>query len=160
MIIWLDNIDNHNAINENYGRELLELFSMGVGNYTEDDIKECARAFTGWTVANSDYTKQLAVRNSIWPYGKQAWRYATDEDHDDGPKSSWRNGSFQWGRHNCNHLQAARHGSSYHLGTWYQLFRCRRTTCISGGYEEPQDMEAMRTLEKAFLMVITTSVTC
>ena len=36
MIIWLDNNDNHKgAINENYGRELLELFSMGIGNYTE-----------------------------------------------------------------------------------------------------------------------------
>ena len=33
------------AINENYGRELLELFSMGVGNYTEEDVKVCARAF-------------------------------------------------------------------------------------------------------------------
>ena len=49
MIIWLDNEANHGgSINENYGREILELFSMGVGNYTEDDIKECARAFTGW----------------------------------------------------------------------------------------------------------------
>ena len=48
MIFWLDNNTNHNgAINENYGRELLELFSMGIGNYTEDDVKECARAFTG-----------------------------------------------------------------------------------------------------------------
>ena len=41
MLIWLDNQDNLNeSINENYGREILELFSMGVGNYTEDDIKE------------------------------------------------------------------------------------------------------------------------
>ncbi len=40
MIIWLDNNDNHkDAINENYGRELLELFSMGIGNYSEQDIK-------------------------------------------------------------------------------------------------------------------------
>ena len=40
MIVWLDNNENHgSAINENYGRELLELFSMGIGNYTEDDIK-------------------------------------------------------------------------------------------------------------------------
>ena len=40
MIVWLDNQDNHSgAINENYGRELLELFSMGVGNYSEEDIK-------------------------------------------------------------------------------------------------------------------------
>ena len=57
MIIWLDNVDNHNgAINENYGRELLELFSLGVGNYTEEDVKEASRAFTGWTVANTEYT--------------------------------------------------------------------------------------------------------
>ena len=50
MIFWLDNKDNHkDAPNENYGRELLELFSMGIGNYSEDDVKNCARAFTGWT---------------------------------------------------------------------------------------------------------------
>ena len=52
MIVWLDNQTNHkDQINENYGREILELFSMGVGNYTEQDIKECARAFTGWTLS-------------------------------------------------------------------------------------------------------------
>ena len=51
MIFWLDNNENVNGQpNENYGRELLELFSMGVGNYTEDDIKSAARAFTGWTI--------------------------------------------------------------------------------------------------------------
>ena len=56
MIIWLDNQDNpKGAINENFGRELLELFSMGIGNYTEKDIKECSRAFTGWTLKNSEY---------------------------------------------------------------------------------------------------------
>ena len=50
MIIYLDNKDNHKgAINENWGRELLELFAMGVGNYTELDVKEASRAFTGWT---------------------------------------------------------------------------------------------------------------
>src|SRR5579859_1520947 len=44
MIYWLDNHENHNgAPNENYGRELLELFSMGVGNYSEQDIKMAAR---------------------------------------------------------------------------------------------------------------------
>jgi len=47
MIIWLDNHDNHkDDINENYGRELLELFSMGIDNYPEEDLKGCARAFT------------------------------------------------------------------------------------------------------------------
>ena len=50
MIFWLDQQMNHSeARNENFGRELLELFSMGIGNYTEEDVKECARAFTGWT---------------------------------------------------------------------------------------------------------------
>ena len=50
MVFWLDNSENHKTEpNENYGRELLELFSMGVGNYSEQDIKEAARAFTGWT---------------------------------------------------------------------------------------------------------------
>ena len=54
MIFWLDNKDNHkDAVNENYGREILELFSMGVGNYTEDDVRQCSRAFTGWTIHNA-----------------------------------------------------------------------------------------------------------
>ncbi|MGI9013316.1 MAG: DUF1800 domain-containing protein [Phycisphaerales bacterium] len=49
MIIWLDGNDNAKGRpNENYARELFELFSLGVGNYTEADIKEAARAFTGW----------------------------------------------------------------------------------------------------------------
>ena len=51
MIYWLDNHENHfDSVNENWGRELLELFTMGVGNYTEDDVRECSKAFTGWTL--------------------------------------------------------------------------------------------------------------
>jgi uncharacterized protein (DUF1800 family) len=54
MMFWLDNKDNHrHAVNENYGRELLELFSMGVGHYSEDDVRQCSRAFTGWTMQNA-----------------------------------------------------------------------------------------------------------
>jgi uncharacterized protein (DUF1800 family) len=88
MIIWLDNNENHNgAINENYGRELLELFSMGIGNYTEQDIKECARAFTGWTVKNAEYMAMRASKDSIWPYGRIAWHYEyRSDDHDTGDK--------------------------------------------------------------------------
>ena len=88
MIIWLDNQDNHKeAINENFGRELLELFSMGVGNYTEDDVKECARAFTGWTIANRNYMELRSQRDSDWPYGRISWHFEFDpEDHDDGEK--------------------------------------------------------------------------
>ena len=89
MIFWLDNKDNHkDAPNENFGRELLELFSMGIGNYTEDDVKACARAFTGWTIANADYMSVRASRDSIWPYGRLDWQFEyLPEDHDDGPKT-------------------------------------------------------------------------
>lgn len=49
MLVWLDSNSNvKGKPNENYARELMELFSLGVGNYTEKDIREAARAFTGW----------------------------------------------------------------------------------------------------------------
>jgi uncharacterized protein (DUF1800 family) len=49
MIVWLDNQENHKGRpNENYARELMELFTLGEGHYTERDVKEAARAFTGW----------------------------------------------------------------------------------------------------------------
>lgn len=51
MLIWLDGMQSRKGTpNENYGRELLELFTLGEGHYSEDDIKAAARAFTGWTV--------------------------------------------------------------------------------------------------------------
>ena len=80
MIYWLDNYENHSdAVNENWGRELLELFSMGVGNYTEVDVRECSRAFTGWTI-----TPKLARG----PYGRFDWFFEYKEgDHDDGEKT-------------------------------------------------------------------------
>lgn len=50
MIVWLDNQTNTAAApNENFGRELLELFTMGAGHYSETDIKAAASAFAGWT---------------------------------------------------------------------------------------------------------------
>ena len=85
MIYYLDNCLSHKgAINENYGRELLELFSLGVGmdgefNYSEEDVKECARAFTGWTIANSIPQQ---------PYGRYAAQFVYNpDDHDDGEKT-------------------------------------------------------------------------
>lgn len=51
MLIYLDGTRNRRgAPNENYARELLELFTLGIGNYTEQDIQEGARALTGWRV--------------------------------------------------------------------------------------------------------------
>jgi uncharacterized protein (DUF1800 family) len=49
MLVWLDSNSNiKGAPNENYARELMELFSLGVGHYTEKDVRAAARAFTGW----------------------------------------------------------------------------------------------------------------
>ncbi len=89
MIFWLDNKDNHkDAPNENYGRELLELFSMGIGNYTEDDVKAAARSFTGWTIDNAEYMSIRASRDSFWPYGRIDWQFRyRDDDHDDTEKT-------------------------------------------------------------------------
>lgn len=80
MIYWLDNCDNHaTAVNENWGRELLELFSMGVGNYTEVDVRECSRAFTGWT---------MIPKLPRGPIGRHDWFFEyREEDHDDGEKT-------------------------------------------------------------------------
>jgi uncharacterized protein (DUF1800 family) len=80
MIFWLDNNENHRGEpNENYGRELLELFSMGVGNYSEQDIKMAARAFTGWT-----FTQPIPLYpNGFYP-AEFVYR---PEDHDDSVKT-------------------------------------------------------------------------
>lgn len=59
MLSYLDNNSNRKGRpNENYARELMELFTMGIGNYTEADIKEAARAFTGWTFAGNEFVFQ------------------------------------------------------------------------------------------------------
>jgi len=56
MLDYLNNSQNRKQQpNENYARELMELFTLGIGNYTERDIKEAARAFTGWAHNGEDY---------------------------------------------------------------------------------------------------------
>lgn len=56
MLIYLDGVKNNKRQpNENYARELMELFTLGEGQYGEDDIKEAARAFTGWGVADGAF---------------------------------------------------------------------------------------------------------
>jgi hypothetical protein len=55
MMVWLDTRDSKKGNpNENYARELMELFSLGIGNYTEKDIREAARAFTGWSLRGNE----------------------------------------------------------------------------------------------------------
>jgi hypothetical protein len=69
MLIWLDSTVNKKAHpNENYSREVMELFSLGRGHYSEKDVQEAARAFTGWFVIRDEF--------SVVP-----------RQHDYGPKS-------------------------------------------------------------------------
>ena len=56
MLLYLDiSTNRRNHPNENYARELLELFCLGIGHYTEKDIKELARAFTGWELRGASF---------------------------------------------------------------------------------------------------------
>ena len=77
MLYFLDAQYNvKGAPNENFAREVMELFTMGVGNYSEKDVRECARAFTGW------YFDDLAFK-------------VDPAKHDDGEKSFLgRTGNF------------------------------------------------------------------
>jgi uncharacterized protein (DUF1800 family) len=57
MMVWLDTAGSTKGNpNENYARELMELFSLGIGNYTEKDIREAAKAFTGYEITNGKGT--------------------------------------------------------------------------------------------------------
>lgn len=56
MLSFLDaGVNVKGAPNENFAREIMELFTMGVGNYSESDIREAARAFTGWNYVDLDF---------------------------------------------------------------------------------------------------------
>ena len=86
MLIWLSGTDNRkDAPNENYGRELMELFTLGEGNgYTERDVREQARALTGWT--------------STWKRGKGQTDFRFDpKRHDTDVKTVFgKKGAFSW----------------------------------------------------------------
>ena len=152
MIVWLDNQENHSdAINENWARELLELFSMGVGNYTEDDIKECARAFTGWTIGNTEYMMVRSQRDSDWPYGRIAYHFDyRPEDHDDGVKTFLgHRGNFNGADIIdivCRQESTARF-ISRHL---YHFFVADEPPVPSWPYTPPRDPEAIDILVSAY----------
>jgi len=72
MLLWLDgNNSRKRSPNENYGRELMELFSMGIGNYTEEDVKSAARAFTGYLV--NQQTGKVEFRPREWDEGEKTF---------------------------------------------------------------------------------------
>ncbi|MFO1092782.1 MAG: DUF1800 family protein [Planctomycetaceae bacterium] len=64
LLVWLDADANRKEHpNENLAREMMELFALGVGHYTEADIKEAARALTGWSVNRGEFRLQDAVHD-------------------------------------------------------------------------------------------------
>lgn len=81
MVFWLDNQFNvKGKPNENFAREVMELFTLGEGQgYTEHDIKEAARAFTGWSVGGQQVISDLPRRGATFDY--------KEELHDEGEKT-------------------------------------------------------------------------
>ncbi|MBM3140353.1 MAG: DUF1800 domain-containing protein [Chloroflexi bacterium] len=143
MSYWLDNCENHaGSINENYGRELLELFSMGIGNYTETDIKEAARAFTGWT-----FEQPIP----LYPYGGYPTKFVFHpDDHDDGEKTFLsRTGRFDGGDiiEIIVEQEATARFISRHL---YNYFVADEPQVPAWSVTPPQDPEAMATLMRAY----------
>ncbi len=149
MLYFLDNNLSHKeAINENWGRELLELFSLGVGmdgqpNYTEEDVKVCARAFTGWTRGNPI---------PQFPFGKHDWGFVYyPNDHDDSEK----NFLGEMGRFNGEDVidiimrqPSCARFISRHL---YNFFVADEVQVPSWQDTPPRDIEAIRTLERALV---------
>ena len=144
MIFWLDNNENHAGDpNENYGRELLELFSMGVGNYSETDIKMAARAFTGWT-----FDQPLG----LYPCGFYPSRFSYREDDHDGSEKTFlgESGRFDGGeiidiivRQPATARFVARH--------LYNFFVADEAQVPAWDTVPPRDPEAVDTLVKAYM---------
>lgn len=61
MLLWLDAASNRKGQpNENLARELMELFTLGIGHYTEEDVKEAARCLSGWTITEDKFREDSA----------------------------------------------------------------------------------------------------
>ncbi len=149
MVFYLDNCESHkDAINENFGRELLELFALGVGmddrpNYTEEDVKVCAQAFTGWTLGG------LIPR---YPYSRYTREFVYDaDDHDDSEKLFLG----ERGRFNGEDVidiilkqPGCTRFISRHL---YNFFVADEPQVPAWQNTPPQDPEAVSTLEKALV---------
>ena len=143
MIFWLDNNENRKEEpNENYGRELLELFSMGVGNYTEQDIKMAARAFTGWT-----FTQPIP----IYPAGDHMPEFVfRKDDHDDSVKTFLeREGRFN-GEDIVEIIAGQRATAQFVCRHLNNFFVADEPQVPAWNEVPPQDPEAVDTLIEAY----------
>ena len=148
MVYYLDNQMSHkDAINENWGRELLELFSLGVGmdgepNYSEDDVKECARAFTGWTVGN-------AIPR--YPYGRhEAMFLYNARDHDDDEKTFLgETGNFN-GEDIIQIIAKQKAAARFVARHMYNFFVADEPQVPAWQDTPPRDMETIKLLEDEY----------
>ena len=144
MIYWLDNNENVSGEpNENYGRELLERFSMGVGSYTELDIKNASRAFTGWTFAQPI---------PLYPHGHYDSHFELrPEEHDDGVKTFLgETGRFDGGE--IVDIIVRQPATAVFIGRHlYNFFVADEPQVPAWPIEPPRDPEAVRILVSAYL---------
>ncbi len=148
MLYYLDNIESHKtSVNENYGRELLELFSLGVGkdgafNYTEDDVKACARAFTGWN---------LAPTIPVFPYGRTPFEFRYESaDHDDGEKT-FLGETGRWNGEDIIDIICKQPATARFISRkMYDYFVADEPPVPAWRQSQPRDIEAIETLEEAY----------
>ena len=148
MVFYLDNCMSHkDAVNENYGRELLELFSVGVGmdghpNYTEDDVQVCARSFTGWTITN-------AIPQ--YPNGRYEARFLYNpDDHDDGEKT-FLGETGRWNGEDVIDIIAKQPGAARFVARHlYNFFVADEPQVPAWQDTPPQDPEAITMLEDEY----------
>ena len=148
MMYYLDNTESHQtALNENYGRELLELFSLGAGkdeelNYSEDDVKACARAFTGWNNAPA---------YPPFPYGRSPGEFRFDPADHDGGEKTFLGETGAWNGDDildiiCKQPATARflarHLYNYFVADDVQIPAWRLTP--------PQDLDLIQAMEKTY----------
>ena len=143
MLYWLDNQENHKrAPNENWGRELMELFSLGIGNYTEKDVFEASRAFTGWAF-------DTKIHWLLW--GPHLWNYEFHPENHDGAEKDYlgHTGRFDGFdvidiivRQPACHVFIARH--------LYNFFVADEPQVPAWPIEPPRNPEAIRTICESF----------
>jgi len=144
MIYWLDNNQSRgDAPNENYGRELLELFSMGIGNYSEDDVKAAARAFTGWT---------LAATLPRQPYGRFDWEFEYRPDlHDESEKTFLGETGRLNGEDIVNIIVKQPSAARFIARHLYNFFVADEPQVPAWSIEPPRDPQAIDILVDAYM---------
>ena len=143
MIFWLDNVESvKGAPNENYGRELLELFSMGVGNYTEDDIKAAAYSFTGWT-----FEQPIP----LYPHGGYPSRFVYREDQHDGSEKEFLGHTGEFNGDDIINIIVEQPATGRFIGRHLYNFFVKDEPGVSAwSVTEPGNPEAVAELASAF----------